>query len=357
MAYFYNQRTKQAGLPPGTLLHVGRPRDHQVEISVIEYTEHVFREFSVASAKEIPQNENEDKLPDICWAAVSGIHQVEVVEAIGQRFHLHPLLLEDVVNSCQRPKLDEYDNCLYLVMKTLSYQEQERKIYSEQFSVVLMPRGLITFQEEEKSEVLEVIRERLRTKKGRVRRMDADYLAYTILDTVVDHYFLVLDKIGEQIGELENALDEDEPNFINRVHQLKRLLISFRKMVWPVREMIHCLIKEDTTQVADSTRLFLRDVHDHVVQLIEVIEMFRDILSGLEDASISNLSYRLNQTMKVLTSITTIFIPMSFIAGVYGMNFEFMPELHYRWAYPTVLSAMVIICIGMFYFFKKKKMF
>jgi magnesium transporter len=345
-------RYKRAGLPPGTLVHVGPARTERVRIRVIDYGEGPLEEKELANIEDCFAFRD---TPTITWINVDGVHLVEVVEKIGRHFGLHPLILEDVVNTHQRPKLEDYDNHLFIVLKMLSYDESHDAVRSEQVSLVLGKNFVISFQETE-GDVFDPIRERIRNGKGRIRKMGADYLAYALVDAIVDHYFIILEKLGEKIEALEEEMVGDpDHDTLMRAHRLKREMLVLRKSVWPLREVVSRLERGESPLIRKPTYVFLRDVYDHTIQVIDTIETYRDMLSGLLDLYLSTVSNKMNAVMKVLTIIATIFIPLTFVAGIYGMNFEFMPELHWHWGYPIVLAGMLFIGLVMLFFFRKKK--
>jgi magnesium transporter len=278
-----------------------------------------------------------------------------LLEKIGANFTLHPLVLEDIVNTEHRPKFEDFDSYLFLVLKMLHYDVQTAEIHTEQVSLVITSNTVLSFQEKQ-GDVFEGVRERLRNNKGRIRKMGADYLAYALLDSVVDSYFGILEQIGEQLERMEDELVlHPTPETLHKIHHFKREMILLRKAVWPLRELIGGLQRNESAIITDATGIFLRDVYDHTIQILDTLETFRDVLSGLLDLYLSNISNRMNEVMKVLTIIATIFIPLSFFAGIYGMNFEHMPELHWRWSYPLLWLFMLTIGGGMLLYFRKKK--
>jgi magnesium transporter len=291
----------------------------------------------------------------VTWVNVAGIHQVEVFEKLGSCFSLHPLVLEDILNSDQRPKMEEYGDDLYLVLKMLSYDDDRDEVQAEQVSLVLRGNVVFSFQENEKNLFAGLV-DRLRNGKGRIRKMGADYLLYAILDFIVDHYFLVLEKIGEGIEKLEEKLLSDPKTpTLQKLQQLKREMLFLRRWVWPLREVMSALERGELGQIREGTRIYLRDVYDHAIQVLDTIEIFREMLSGMVDIYLSSLNNRMNAVMKVLTIIATIFMPLTFLAGVYGMNFKYMPELEWPWGYPLVVAVMAGIGITMLILFKRKK--
>jgi len=346
------RHSRTAGLPPGALIHIGEQKLEAVKITVIDYDERDFQEKQVSTIEECFSFKES---PTVSWINIDGIHDVSVVEKLGGHFGLHPLILEDILNTGQRPKCDDYEDYIYIVLKMLSYDEKNDGIRAEQVSVVLGANFVVSFQENV-GDVFEQIRDRIRNDKGRVRKAGADYLAYALLDAVVDGYFIILEKLGDKIESMEEELVADPTNeTIRQIHSVKRELISLRRSVWPLRELISGLEKAESPLIKESTRLYLRDVYDHTIQVIDTVETFRDMVSGMLDIYLSSLSNKMNAVMKVLTIIATIFIPLTFIAGVYGMNFKYMPELGWRWGYVGVLLVMAVVAVIMLIYFKKKK--
>jgi magnesium transporter len=352
MLGFMKRTSTRPGLAPGTLVHVGEKKVEKVRIRIIDYDEEKLEERELESVDEcFPYADK----PTVTWINIDGLHEVEVIEKIGKNFGLHPLVLEDIVHTGQRPKMEEYEGYIFLITKMLSYDEVEDKLRTEQFSLILGPNYIITFQEEV-GDVFEMVRERLRKGKGRIRKHPPDYLAYALIDAVVDHYFLVLEKIGEKVESLEEELvTNPTPETLQTIHRLKRELIFLRKSVWPMRELIGGLERGESSLVGEKTTVFLRDVYDHTIQVIDTVETLRDMVSGMLDVYLSSLSNKMNEVMKVLTIIATIFIPMTFIAGIYGMNFEFMPELKWHWGYPIVWLIIIAIAVIMLFYFRKKR--
>jgi len=346
------KHSKKAGLPPGTLLHVGEKKVEAVRITYIDYDEQKFDEKQISKIEECFHLK---ATPTVTWINIDGLHEVENIEKLGRHFELHPLLLEDVVSTGQRPKFEDSEKYAFIVLRMLSYNEEIQTVESEQVSMVLGPNFVISFQERV-GDVFEQIRDRIRSAKGRIRKMGADYLAYSLVDAVVDSYFGILEKVGEKIESLEEELVTDPTEkTLQQIHGLKREMISLRKSVWPLRELISGMQRSESGIINESTGIYLRDVYDHTIQIIDTIESFRDMVSGMLDIYLSSISNKMNAVMKVLTIIATIFIPLTFVAGIYGMNFEHMPELKWRWAYAAVWSVMVVITAIMLAFFRKKK--
>jgi magnesium transporter len=279
-----------------------------------------------------------------------------VLEQLGERFGLHPLVVEDILNTDQRPKLEDYGEYLFIVLKSHYHSDGESgDAEIEQISLVLGPNYVLSFQERAGDE-FEPVRERIRSNKGRVRRQGADYLAYSLIDLIADTYFLVLERLGERMETLEEELVTDPTTeTLQAIHKLKREMVFLRKSIWPLREVIGALERGESPLIQDTTGVYLRDVYDHIIQVIDTVETYRDMLSGMLDIYLSSVSNRMNEVMKVLTIIATIFIPLTFVAGVYGMNFKHMPELEWPWAYPLVWLAMIIIAGLMVAYFRRKR--
>jgi magnesium transporter len=349
---FIRKRGKKIGLPPGTPVFVGERREEKVKISIIDYDQTQFKE---REAKTVEACFPFKDTPTVTWINVDGIHDVDIIEKIGKHFDLHPLILEDIMNTEQRPKMEDFGHYIYVVLKMLYYDDLEKETKIEQVSVILGDHFVISFQERE-GDIFDSIRERIRKGKGRIRKMDADYLAYALMDMIVDHYFIILEKLGERIEELEDKVVTDpRPETLQEIHRLKREMVFLRRSVWPLRELINGLERGESSLIQKSSRIYLRDVYDHTIQVIDTVETYRDMLSGMHDTYLSSISNRMNEVMKVLTIIATIFIPLTFIAGIYGMNFEFMPELRWRWAYFIVWGVIAVVAVSMVIFFRRKK--
>ncbi len=352
MPKLIKKRSKKAGLPPGTLIHIGERKTEELKITVIDYEETHFEEREVKRVEECFVFKDK---PTVTWMNVDGLHQVEILEKLGECYGLHPLVLEDILNTDQRPKMEDYGEYIYIVLKALDYNDKSNEIETEQISLILGSNFAFSFQERE-GDTFDPIRERIRTGKGRIRSMGADYLAYALVDSIVDNYFIILEKLGEKIEFLEDKLvSHPTPETLQTIHHLRREMIFLRKAVWPLREVINGLERGESPLVKGPTRVYLRDVYDHTIQTIDTIETHRDMVSGMLDIYLSSVSNRLNSVMKVLTIIATIFMPLTFLAGVYGMNFKYMPELGWRWGYPFIWLIMVGIGVCMLIFFRKKK--
>ncbi len=296
----------------------------------------------------------------VYWVNICGIHDKEKIEKVGEEFGLHPLVVEDILTTNQRPKIEEFDDYLLIVLKRIYWEEGSNDITSEQVSLILGENYVISFQMRE-GELFDSVKERIKTGKGRVRRMGADYLTYVLMDSVVDGYFETLEKTGEKVEDIEGDLLED-PNedTLYGIHGMKRSVINIRRAVWPLRDVVNTITRGESDLITDETNIFYRDIYDHTIQVIDTVETYRDMLSSLLDLYLSSLSNKMNEVMKVLTIIATIFIPLTFIAGIYGMNFSRnsskynMPELYWTWGYPVTLAVMLVISMIMIIYFKRK---
>ena len=344
--------SKKAGLPPGTPIYIGEKKVDKVQISIIDYTETQVEEKEAKTVEECFPFKDK---PTVTWININGIHDVGIIEKLGSYFGLHPLLLEDIVNTGQRPKVEDFSDYIFIVVKMLWYHEEKQEVEAEQVSLILGPNFVISFQERE-GDVFNHIRDRIRKGKGRVRKAGADYLAYALLDAIVDGYFIILEKFGEKIEDTETELTVNPTQeTLQTIRNMKRELMFLRKSVWPLREVISTLEKAESSLIHESTDLYLRDVYDHTIQIIDTVESFRDIVSGMIDIYLSSISNRMNEVMKVLTIFAAIFIPLTFVAGIYGMNFDFMPELKWHFGYPMVLAVMAAIAGGLLIRFKRKR--
>jgi len=348
----HKRQSKPAGLPPGTLLHFGERKAETVRITYIDYDEQNFAEKQVSTIEECFGFKT---TPTVTWINLDGLHDVQIIEKLGQHFDLHPLILEDILHTGQRPKLEDFEKYVFIVLTMLTCTGDNQTVETEQVSIVLSSNFVISFQERI-GDVFDQIRERLRNAKGRIRKMGPDYLAYSLIDAIVDSYFTILEKMGEKIELLEEQLVvEPTEQTLHQIHRLKREMIVLRKSVWPLREVISGLQRTESALIKDSTSIYLRDVYDHTIQIMDTIESFRDMVTGMVDIYLSSLSNKMNSVMKVLTIIATIFIPLTFIAGIYGMNFKYMPELQWRWGYEAILLIMVAVAIVMLIYFRRKK--
>jgi magnesium transporter len=337
---------------PGTVEYVGKEREVPVKIHILDYNETDFTEKNLNTiAESIPFRES----PSVTWLNITGVHDESIIQEVGEIFKIHPLVLEDIANTTQRPKVEDHDSFLFVVIKMAYSNIENGEIILEQLSMLVGKDFVISLQEKE-GDILEGLRERIRNSKGRIRRLGSDYLMYGIIDTVVDHYFSVMEHIGEEIEGLEQQLMlSASQELLTRIYGLKQELVFLRRSIWPMREVVSTLQRTEHELVSKDTFVYLRDVYDHTVQVVETVETFRDMSSGMLDLYLSTVSNKMNEVMKVLTIFAAIFIPLTFIAGVYGMNFEFMPELKWKLAYPVWWSITIILVIGMLIYFRKRK--
>jgi len=352
MARIYRRVRKEPGTSPGTLEYRGERRTDRVRITALSIDGDRCEERDLASGEEARAYRD---APGITWIHVQGLHEPAILQQLGTVFGLHPLTLEDMLSTQQRPKLDDYQEYLYIVLRALDYDPAAGQVLGEQVSLVLGPRLVISVQETD-APLFRPVRERLRKGTGRLRASGADYLAYALLDAVVDAYFDILESVSQRIEGLEDQLVESPGSrVLQSAHTLRREMILLRKAVWPLREVISGLERGESKLIRPGTRLFLRDIYDHTVQVIETVESFRDMLAGLQDLYLSTLSHRMNEVMKILTVLATIFVPLTFLAGVYGMNFEHLPELRWHWGYFGFWFVCLAIAVVMLAYFRRKK--
>ncbi len=352
MTRIITKASLKTGLPPGSLVHIGGKTDRKTTITVTRYSRDDYFETPGAIVAECRAG---IRPGTVSWINVSGIHEVAALEEIGAAFDLHPLVLEDIMNTTQRPKMEDYERSIYIVMKMVYEDEKSNEIIEEQISIVLGENYVISFQENGK-DVFDGIRQRIRKSGGLIRKSGADFLAYALIDAVVDGYFDVIERFEEMIEYLEDRVVSDpSPENLSVIHDTKMETIMLRKSISPLREMIIFLERGESPLITKETIIYLRDVYDHTIRLIETVESIRDMLTGMLDIYLTNVSNRMNEVMKVLTIITTIFIPLSFITGVYGMNFHYIPWLDREWGFPAIIVLMVIIVLGMLLFFRRKR--
>jgi len=346
-------RSKKVGLPPGTLIHTGEKGTAEPKVTIIDYDEATVQEREVKTIEECFVFRDK---PTVTWINLDGVHRIDMVEKLGDCFGFHPLVLEDILNTVQRPKMEIYGDYIYIVLKMLHVGDPSHPIEMEQVSLILGSNFVISFQEGKEGDVFNPVRERIRNGKGLIRKMGSDYLAYTLLDTVVDNYFLILERMGEAVELLEEELlTHPSHRTLQEIRKFRNEMISVRRAVWPLREVVGSLGRRESPLIRETTEIYLRDVYDHTIQVMDALETYREMLSGMLDIYLSSISNRLNSVMKVLTIIATIFMPLTFIAGIYGMNFKYMPELEWRWGYPAVWLVVAGIGISMLIYFKKKK--
>jgi magnesium transporter len=350
ISFISRQRSKKSFLPPGTVEADTSLESQKVVISILQFNENIIEEFVFNQLSELKDVSNNQF---VTWINVDGIHDASIIEKIGSLYQIHPLTLEDIANTDQRPKFEDYENYVVVMMKMLYY---DTELHNEQLTIVLKNNVVITFQENHGGDAFYPIRKRLKEAKGRVRKFGADYLCYALIDAVVDSYFNILEIIGDKIELMdEQLISEPTPDTLNVLHAMKREMIYLRKSVWPVRDMVNSLERSETQLIQNSTDVYLRDLHDHVVRVIETVENYRDLINGMMDIYLSSLSNKMNEVMKVLTIISTLFIPVTFIVGVYGMNFEYMPELRSPYGYGATWVVMLVIMGSLLYYFRRKK--
>ena len=352
MARFFKKREEIKGLSPGSLVFVGNKKVENVRIRVIDYDGAQLKEDEL---KDIAEGAEFKRTNTVTWINVDGLHDLSLMKEIGNAFELHPLLMEDILNTGQRPKLEEFDNCLFLVVKMLRYDRENQKIISEQLSMVLGDTFLLTFQEQP-GDVFEPVRERIRKQKARIRASGIDYLAYALLDCVVENYVFIVERLGEQIEDMEKeVLENAVPEVMEKINAFKHEMNFIRKSVRPAREAIMQLSKLDSEFINDQTVPFLKDLQDLITHAAEAIDTYRDMLSDQLNLYNSVMSNRMNDIMKVLTIFAAIFIPLTFIAGIYGTNFEYLPELKFKYSYFFFWGVMLAVAVAMLMFFRKKK--
>lgn len=343
---------KHVGQVPGTLIYTGKKSGSKLQIQSFDYTNDTFEEATLLRIEDAVPYKDTDS---VTWININGLHYVDEIESVGEQYGLHPLVLEDIVNTSQRPKIDEYEDYLFVVLKMLYYDNDEN-IVIEQVSLVLGKNYVLTFQESE-GDVFDTIRDRIRHGKGRVRTLKSDYLLYTLIDSVVDNYFSIIETLGNKVEDLETELFAGQPkeNIHVEVQQLKREILKVRRAIFPLREVINRIEKIEHHLILKRTITYYRDIYDHLIQVSENIDIYREMIWSLMDMYMTTISNKMNEVMKVLTIIATIFIPLTFIAGIYGMNFEHIPELHYKYGYFILWGVMIFIFIAMLFYFKRKK--
>ncbi|TFH75699.1 magnesium/cobalt transporter CorA [Gammaproteobacteria bacterium LSUCC0112] len=344
------KRGKKTGAAPGTLVHIGDISNLITDIHYIRYDEHAVHEQEITDVSECA---HEKQAHQTGWINIDGLQNPDIIRSIGERFSIHPLVQEDILNTDHRPKIEVHDDYLYIVIKVLSFNESTQSLHNEQVSLIVGDNYLLSFCEQPGT-VFDGVRNRLRTGR-KIRELGPDYLAYALIDAVVDNYFLLLEKFGDVIEDLEDELMQTPgARTLNRVQHFKREMLLLRKAIWPMREVLSSLSRDESVILSSDIRLYLRDVYDHSIHIIDNMETLRELLAGMLDLYVSSSSQRLNETMKTLTLFASIFMPLTFIAGVYGMNFEFMPELHWRWGYPLIMLIMAGTGAGLLYYFRRR---
>ena len=348
------QSQQKTGLPPGKLVYIGEQKNRPVKISVMDYDAQHLEEKKFNVPEECFKYKN---TMTSTWINVDGIHQTDVIERIGTHFGINPLVLEDVVNSNSRPKIDDFKDYVFIILKMLNYNQEKKMLNIEQVSLILGKNFVISFQQDS-DDLFDGIRARLRDPDSRTRQLGSDYLTYCLMDRVVDEYFQIIETMGEQLEEMEEEVSGNpSKEFLTRFNDLKRDSTYLRKSVWPLREVINFMLRNEVNLIRPEVIPYFRDLYDHTIQVIDTTETYRDLYSDLRDLYLSTLSLRMNEVMKVLTVISTIFIPLTFIAGVYGMNFHFMPELSWHFGYFYSLAFMLVMAVGMIFYFRSRKWF
>jgi magnesium transporter len=325
------------------------PMEREVKISIIDYDESHIQEKDVKDVEECLSFRDSST---VTWINIDGITDRDLIGKVGECFGLHPLLVEDITTTTQRPKIEETETYIFIMLKMLYWSENAIK--TEQVSIVLGPTFVLSFQEYP-GDVFDPIRERINNAKGRIRRRGADYLSHGLMDAVVDNYFIVLEKIGEEVEEIEEELVTDpKPETLQDIYRLKRMMVELRRSVWPLREVISRFERIESSLVDESTKIYFRDIYEHTIQVIDTVETYRDMMASMIDLYLSSVSNKMNEVMKVLTIFASIFIPLTFIAGIYGMNFQYMPELGWHWGYFGVLGSMGFLITVMVIYFRRK---
>ena len=354
MFKFFKHQSHKAGLAPGTMVHVGESKDHNVSVSTIAYDSERIVEPDGQDFETIKEYAKDEKY--VCWININGIHNTDIVKEIGSSLNLHPLVMEDMVNSGQRPKLEEFENLLYFAIKSLNYNEEHKEVESEHISILVSP-GLVLSIHEHEDFIFKPVHERL-AGKTRTRFLHVDYLAYALIDFLVDGYFRVLETIGVKIEQLEDELSSSPTSeTIDSIYSLRKNLLIIQNTILPLKELLSSMLNLDNELIHEQTLPFIRDVQDHLQSVQDTISLFRDIVTGLHDSYHSVVDERMNSVMKVLTIIATLFIPLTFLAGIYGMNFRYFPELELTWGYPAFWVVSLVITLLMVIFFKKKGWF
>jgi magnesium transporter len=344
--------SEKAGMPPGSLVHVGNTLEEESRISVIDYNKEKIREQQVQSIDQALEFIKKDT---VTWVTIEGLKNVNIIESVGRLFNIHPLVLEDILNTHQRPKFEEYDDYLYIVLKSLSLGNEKFTVNYEQVSILVLKNVVLTFKEKQ-DDLFFPLRQRLKNSKGRFRNEGSDYLTYAIIDTIVDQNFFLLDSLDEILDSLEKELLNDPtPKTLASIQRVKRELINIKRSISPLRELLTAILRSESTLIKEKTHIYFRDIYDHILSITDAIESDRDMLSALLDIYLSITSNKMNEVMKILTIFAAIFIPLTFIAGIYGMNFEYMPELTWKWAYPTLWAAFIAIPVILAIYFRRKK--
>ncbi|MBF0318900.1 MAG: magnesium/cobalt transporter CorA [Nitrospirae bacterium] len=352
MKKLLNRRSKKIGLPPGTPVHIGEKKTDTVKITSVRYSNHeIFIDEHAVVSECFPLMKD----PAVTWINIDGLHEVPIIEEAGKLAGIHPLTIEDILNTEQHPKIDFFDDYVYVEMPIITLTEKTEPICIEQLSIILGKNYVFTFREKE-SEIFRPLINRLVHDKTLIRKMGADYLAYALMDIVVDNYFAIIERLGDNVDEVEDeVLRTTAPEILSKIHTLRCGFVRLRKSVWPMREIVNTLLREQSGLIGEASKVYLKDLYDHVIQVNYTLETYRDIIYGLHDIYLTNLNTKMNEIMKFLTMVGTIFIPLTFVTSVYGMNFEYMPELKWHWGYFTVLVCMSTVAVSFVVLFKRKK--
>ncbi len=345
-------QSEKAGLAPGTLVHVGEVHESEVNVTIINY--------DTSNCKKIISNNIEDitahKINDtVTWVNIEGLHDVKIIDEICSSFNVHPLVVEDILNTNQRTKIEEFEDHIFIIFNGISVNSIDKEVDLEQIGILILNNYIFTFKEKN-DDLFEPLEARIKNNKGLLRKNKADYLAYAILDTIVDQYFLFQDLLDEDIESIEeDLLNNPSQETLIRIQNIKKQILSVRRCISPLRDVLTALYRSDSALIKNTTKIYIRDVHDHALRVIESIDSYREIVSGMLEIYLSTVSNKMNEVMKVLTVFASIFIPLTFIVGIYGMNFEHMPELGWKWAYPTLWIVFIGIPIALLIYFKRKK--
>ncbi|MEM1321962.1 MAG: magnesium/cobalt transporter CorA [Bacteroidota bacterium] len=349
------KKPKIVGLPPGSIVFTGNQKVEKVIIHYLVYDSTHFSETTIDNHSQITFKTSDDTQTD--WYDIRGLHDINLIETLGRHFDIHPLVLEDIVDIIQRPKLDEYEKGLFITLRALVFDKATLEIKVEQIALYFRKGLLISFQETE-SDLFLAVRRRIQSGQGRIRDRGSDYLAYALIDNIVDSYYPILDEFEAVIEVLEDKIISDpEENIREQIHHLKKELLVVRKSIAPLREAIGRFAKTEVSFMDEKSKVYIRDLYDHTVQVMDMVESYRDMLNGLQDLYLSEISFKMNQVMQVLTIITSIFVPLSFLTGMYGMNFVNMPELRFKYGYFILLGVMLAIFVGSIVYFRRRKWF
>ena len=345
-------RVSEKGTPPGTVQYVGIPRTEKTKIELIEYNESEIAEYVIERPDQLKKFLQTD---NIKWIRVTGVHDVDLIARIGEIFHISQLELEDLSNTTERPRMEERDNYIFLIFKALLLNPEDKEVSIEQVSLILGEKFVLSFHETE-PKLFDELRTRILNSKGRVRKMKSDYLVFALADVMIDQYFYILEDIGNTIETIESELIIN-PDSANQeaIYRIKRRLVYVGRTIWPVRELINEVERSDHPMIHEESRIYFRNIYDHTVQIVETLDSLRDLTSSMMDLYLSSVSLKLNEIMKVLTIFSALFIPLTFFAGVYGMNFKFLPELEWRWGYAMFWVICVTATILMLFYFKRKR--